>query len=51
MPGPPMTDPLASVLLASLWVAFKDWFFSLGAQYGVNPVIFGSISVGAIPFF
>jgi hypothetical protein len=46
-----MTDPLASVLLASLWVAFKDWFFSLGAQYGVNPVIFGSISVGAIPFF
>jgi len=46
-----MTDPLASVLLASLWVAFKDWFFSLGAQYGVNPVIFGSISVGAIPLF
>ena len=46
-----MTDPLASVLLAGLWTAFKDWFFSLGAQYGVDPVIFGSISVGAIPFF
>ncbi len=28
-----------------------DWFFGLGAQYGVNPVIFGSIYVGAIPFF
>ena len=46
-----MTDPLAGVLLAGLWTAFKDWFFSLGAQYGVDPVIFGSISVGAIPFF
>lgn len=29
----------------------KDWFFGLGAQYGVNPVIFGGIYVGAIPFF
>ncbi|MBI4547415.1 MAG: hypothetical protein HY707_05520 [Ignavibacteriae bacterium] len=31
--------------------AFKDWFMSLGTQYGVNPIIFGSIYVGAIPFF
>jgi hypothetical protein len=46
-----VTDPLASLLLAGLWTAFKDWFFSLGAQYGVDPIIFGSISVGAIPFF
>ena len=46
-----MTDLLASILLAGLWTAFKDWFFSLGAQYGVDPIIFGSISVGAIPFF
>ena len=46
-----MTDLLGSVLLAGLWTAFKDWFFSLGAQYGVDPLIFGSISVGAIPFF
>ena len=46
-----MTDPLLTVLLAGLWTAFKDWFFSLGAQYGVDPVIFGSISLGAIPFF
>jgi ABC-type Co2+ transport system permease subunit len=29
----------------------KDWFFGLGDQYGVNPVIFGSIYIGAIPFF
>ncbi|NBC17576.1 MAG: hypothetical protein GVY18_09715 [Bacteroidetes bacterium] len=28
-----------------------DWFLGLGAQYGVNPLIFGSIYVGAIPFF
>lgn len=29
----------------------KDWFLGLGEQYGVNPIIFGSIYVGAIPFF
>lgn len=29
----------------------SEWFFSLGDQYGVNPIIFGSIYVGAIPFF
>lgn len=29
----------------------KDWFLGLGEQYGVNPLIFGSIYVGAIPFF
>lgn len=28
-----------------------EWFLSLGDKYGVNPVIFGSIYVGAIPFF
>ena len=27
------------------------WFLSLGAEYGVNPYIFGAIYVGAIPFF
>lgn len=31
--------------------AFKVWFLSLGAHYGVNPFIFGAIYVGAIPFF
>lgn len=29
----------------------KTWFLGLGEQYGVNPIIFGSIYVGAIPFF
>lgn len=29
----------------------KAWFLSLGQQYGVNPLIFGTIYVGAIPFF
>ena len=32
-------------------IGIKDWFFSLGDEYGVNPIIFGSIYVGAIPFF
>ncbi|HIG76117.1 MAG TPA: hypothetical protein EYQ24_16520 [Bacteroidetes bacterium] len=31
--------------------AFREWFLSLGAEYGVNPWIFGAIYVGAIPFF
>ena len=30
---------------------FNEWFLSLGAQYGVNPYVFGAIYVGAIPFF
>jgi hypothetical protein len=33
------------------WDAFKTWFLSLGAEYGVNPLIFGGIYVAAIPFF
>ena len=32
------------------WDLIQDWFMSLGDQYGVNPIIFGSISVVAIPF-
>lgn len=31
--------------------AINDWFMGLGAEYGVNPYIFGGIYVGAIPFF
>ncbi len=30
---------------------FYEWFMGLGEPYGVDPVIFGSIYVGAIPFF
>lgn len=33
------------------WEAFKEWFLSLGTKYNVNPYIFGSIYIGAIPFF
>ena len=29
----------------------QHWFFTLGAKYGVDPLIFGLIYVGAIPFF
>lgn len=28
-----------------------DWFLGLGDRYGVDPIIFGSIYVGAIPLF
>lgn len=37
--------------MAEFYEVAKEWFFGLGAQYGVNPIIFGSIYVGAIPFF
>ena len=33
------------------WLSFTDWFLGLGEVYGVNPVIFGSLYVGSIPFF
>lgn len=29
----------------------KEWFYSLSEDYNVNPIIFGAIYVGAIPFF
>ena len=31
--------------------AVREWFFGLGAEYGVDPLIFGAIYVGAIPLF
>ena len=34
-----------------MWQDLQQWFLSLGEQYGVNPVVFGIIYVGAIPFF
>jgi hypothetical protein len=33
------------------WLSFSEWFIGLGEDYGVNPVIFGSLYVGSIPFF
>lgn len=33
------------------WFEVFYRFMSLGEQYGVNPIIFGSIYIGAIPFF
>jgi O-antigen/teichoic acid export membrane protein len=33
------------------WETVQEWFVNLGKQYGVNPIVFGSIYVGAIPFF
>ena len=37
--------------MADIWSAFIDWFMGLGSAYGVDPIIFGSIYVGAIPVF
>jgi len=37
--------------MSELFDIIKTWFLGLGQQYGVNPIIFGSIYVGAIPFF
>ncbi len=37
--------------MAELFETIKIWFLGLGENYGVNPIIFGSIYVGAIPFF
>jgi len=31
--------------------SLQAWFLSFGTEYGVDPVIFGVIYVGAIPFF
>ena len=31
--------------------SIKEWLLGLGAEYGVNPIIFAAIYVGAIPFF
>ncbi|APE28897.1 hypothetical protein [Aurantiacibacter gangjinensis] len=31
--------------------AINQWILGLGAEYGVNPYIFGAIYIGAIPFF
>ncbi len=33
------------------WDSLVDWFLSLGKKYNVNPLLFGGIYVGAIPFF
>lgn len=37
--------------MAEMIEVFISWFMGLGEEYGVNPLIFGSIYVGAIPFF
>ena len=31
--------------------SINQWFLSLGAEYGVNPYIFGGIYIAAIPCF
>ncbi|MEO8072448.1 MAG: hypothetical protein ABI891_05235 [Acidobacteriota bacterium] len=34
-----------------MWETIQQWFLGLGSKYGVNPLIFGAIYIGAIPFF
>jgi hypothetical protein len=33
------------------WNQIQSWFWGLGETYQVNPLIFGAIYVGAVPFF
>ena len=33
------------------WSSAVHWFMSLGENYGVDPIIFGSLYVGTIPLF
>ncbi len=33
------------------WQIVANWFLGLGEKYHVNPIIFGAINLGAIPFF
>ena len=42
---------LTGTTMTELWALAVDWFMGLGAEYGVDPLIFGGIYVGAIPFF
>lgn len=44
-------SPLFCLIIITMWENLQNWFFSLGENYGVNPLIFGAIYVGAIPFF
>ena len=37
--------------MTDFWIAATEWFWGLGDQYGVNPIVFGTIYVGAIPLF
>ena len=37
--------------MIDLWMLVSDWFMGLGRNYGVDPVIFGSIYVATVPFF
>ena len=37
--------------MKDIWMIATEWFWGLGNQYGVNPIVFGSIYVGAIPLF
>lgn len=37
--------------MQELWTQTVAWFFGLGERYGVDPIVFGSIYIGAIPFF
>ncbi|MEC7907576.1 MAG: hypothetical protein VYC82_10170 [Verrucomicrobiota bacterium] len=37
--------------MTDIWMAATEWFWGLGDEYGVDPIVFGSIYVGGIPLF
>lgn len=49
----PVHLPLAALETGTVtaFAQLHDWFFGLGRRYGVDPIVFGAIYVGAIPFF
>jgi len=47
----PVLSKAGLLNISEWWQQFKAWFLSLGDQYGVDPIIFGGIYLGAIPFF
>jgi len=37
--------------MSNMLAQLHGWYFGLGARYGVDPMVFGAIYIGAIPFF
>ena len=49
--GPCSLCSFAHSCMIDVLVFASDWFMGLGDAYGVDPLIFGSLYVGTIPFF
>ena len=43
--------PTDGIMMVAMWEDVLDWLRSLGDEYGVDPVVYAVIYVGAAPFF